>query len=317
MDKTPDPLKATIERWAKAERHEDAGSLPDAESLVAFRDRQLDPESRRELRRQLALQPDAAREYVDFVHFTELEPPTEDHRLTDQDVAAAFDAIRDKIMPSDSVSPEPTPHGTKSPDLASLDTELDSALDPRLQTASPRVAPNGRSDEPAVNDTAPAADPVYSVLRWQTSSSQRRYQQFAMAAAIAIALGAIWIGTLYQKLDHASAPKYTQVFDISVTRGGGPTSVAKQEGQLLLLIHDADLEEYSRGELEITDREGKVLFNQPLNAPTDASLPLSISVERASFPDGTYRIVLYGLDDARHRQVQRDYRWKLESEPTD
>ncbi len=296
-------LKADLEHWADLERGHSGDTLPTPEELVAFHDGRLDDTSRRTLRRQLALQPRAASEYVDLVHFDELEPPTESHRLTDQDVAAAFAAIRGKIAPSspsDSVLPDSVPSDSVLPDSVPSDQVplVQAPLDISRAERLPRIAPPGAYNE-----------------------ASRRYQQLAVAAGILVALSAVWIGVLYQKLGQAqdlvSAPRYSQVFDISVTRGAGPTSVAKQEAPILLLIHDADLEEFTHGELEISNRQGDVLLKHSVSAPQDASLPLELSVERATFPDGAYRIALYGLDDQGRRVLKRDYRWQLASEPTD
>ena len=138
-----------------------------------------------------------------------------------------------------------------------------------------------------------------------------------MAATIVIAVSAISIGVLQQQQAKvAEKPRYVQVVDLSVTRGGSSTSVATPSKDILLLFHDADLGKYDRGELVVSDQQGQEMMTHAVEAPSDATVPLSLTVDRASFPDGSYRIVLYGLDDAG-RHLVRDYRWRLESEPSE
>ncbi|MEM7587943.1 MAG: hypothetical protein AAF560_31430 [Acidobacteriota bacterium] len=307
------PPNPALEHWTDAERRKHDATPPTPEELVAYRDGTLDDASRQALQRRLALFPEHAREYLDLLHFDELEAPSPSHQVSDDDIAAALSAVRGAVAAEPGATAgegHEDPQGSQQ-EPAARSESLQAAPAAPLRTVAPRKAAS-----PAASPSEPASgapDPFYRVAPLSPGGRLRR---FAMAATLVLALGAGLAGVMQQRENSAAKPRYVQVVDLSVTRGGGSTSVARPSKDILLLFHDADLGDFPRGELEVSDHRGQILMTHEVEAPTDATVPLSLTVDRASFPDGSYRIVLYGIDEGG-RQLVRDYRWKLASESTE
>jgi hypothetical protein len=100
------------------------------------------------------------------------------------------------------------------------------------------------------------------------------------------------------------------VIDVHPTRGGRPTTVSNQAGQLLLVFHDAQLEPYSQGQMEILDSEGRLLLRHPFGAVPDQDSLLYLPVSQALLPHGSYRVRIFGLRGG-DRQLVQDYALRL------
>lgn len=107
MDKESISLAATLSRLAEQERQERGTSPPAPEELVAYHEGELDESAREALQSRLALDPDAAREYLDLKHFGNLQPPDDENRLSERDVETARARILARIQREEEASREP------------------------------------------------------------------------------------------------------------------------------------------------------------------------------------------------------------------
>ncbi len=165
------------------------------------------------------------------------------------------------------------------------------AMGPGLLAAA-GVEP-GRGDATEGGSVLPFGDPRGASRRWQTPA--------LWAAALMLTFGAAWIGTLHQQLAKQGAAQYATVIDIEVARGSRPYPVSPRATQVLLIVHDFDLETYSRGQLQVL-RRGTVLHTANLEpSPDDRSL-LYLALPRELLPAGSYRIKIFGqISDERGR----------------
>ena len=146
------PLAPAMKRSAEAERQRQEATPRRRRSSSPIATA-LDDASRRALRRRLALFPEHAQEYLDLVHFDELEAVSPEHQLSDDDVTAALAAVRSKLTPPTSGSDDPEPGSEMTPPFAPQSTVASSEPEPsarrrsRPSCASPtrgRIGPRTR-----------------------------------------------------------------------------------------------------------------------------------------------------------------------------
>ncbi len=142
----------------------------------------------------------------------------------------------------------------------------------------------------------------------------RRWRTFLAAAVLLVTVGAIWIGVLYRRLEERAGPQYARVIDVAASRGPRPYLVSPDAEQILLVVESFDLSAYSRGRLEIT-RKDVVLETADLDPSPDERSLLYLVLPRAQFPEGTYRLKIYGLDETG-RHLLKDMRLTLEDSLT-
>jgi len=80
-----------------AAQRDGLGEAPSPKELLAYRDGLLEPAERQRLEARLALYPDAAHALADLAAFPEIEPAPGLPELTDDDVAARWQAFRDRL----------------------------------------------------------------------------------------------------------------------------------------------------------------------------------------------------------------------------
>ncbi len=274
MDKTPISFETAIRKWAEERRRGLADALPDPEEMVGYRAGKLEPDAEAALQERLALHPAAARELLDLASFERLQPPDEQHRLSEADVEEALVAMRARI---------------------------------RLEDEKQDIRQGGL-EEPVVDE--PQAEIIqFPAKRLRTLRATVRIS--AMAALLAIVVGASWIGALYRKLEEAAGPRYATVIDVETTRGARPYAASPDAERILLVIHGVDLRSFARGRLEISTDGGEVLRQHDFTASEDEASLLTLDLPRDVLPDGTYRVEVFGLD-SEGRHPLKEYRFGLE-----
>lgn len=96
MDKRRGEIDASVRAYAAGQRRSREGH-PTVEELVAYHRGRLAKEAEELLRDHLALCKDCARMLLDLEAFPDLEPPSEAHHLSDEDVEEAKEALRSRI----------------------------------------------------------------------------------------------------------------------------------------------------------------------------------------------------------------------------
>lgn len=96
MDKRREKIDAPVRAYAAGQRRS-RGGHPPVKELVAYHREELTAAARELLRDHLALCEDCARLLLDLESFSDLEPPTEAHRLSDDDVEEAMEAMKARI----------------------------------------------------------------------------------------------------------------------------------------------------------------------------------------------------------------------------
>lgn len=92
-------LDSVLETIMAAKR-EELGEPPTPEELLAYRDGELDPAARRSVEARLAVYPDAARALADLAAFPGVEPAPGTPELSDDEIEARWQALRQKLGPS-------------------------------------------------------------------------------------------------------------------------------------------------------------------------------------------------------------------------
>jgi hypothetical protein len=87
-----------------AEKREQLGGPPTPEELLAYLDGELDDAARQSIEARIAVYPDAARALADLSSFPDVEPAPGTVEPTDEEVAATWEALRQKL---DGVRPAP------------------------------------------------------------------------------------------------------------------------------------------------------------------------------------------------------------------
>jgi hypothetical protein len=123
MVKRRETIDASVEDYA-AEKRRAEDAHPEVEELVAYHDGGLDAEARERIREHLTFCRDCSGLVLDLAGFAELAPPSEEHRLSAQDVAERkaelMARIRDEERPSAKLleftrRPEPPPAERRPP----------------------------------------------------------------------------------------------------------------------------------------------------------------------------------------------------------
>ncbi len=277
MEETQISLQAAIRRLAREKRGEHDEDLPAPETLVAYREGKLEGDAEQALQGHLALHPESAREVLDLASFSQLAAPRDAYRLSDRDVPAALAEMRERIRGE----PE------------SLDVTGD------LPT-----------------DVAPADDLPGVVRPFPVKESWRLgYREVVLLAATVVAVaGAFWLGTLFGAPGVQPGAHYASVIDVAVTRGPRPYTVSAQAEQVLLVVQDAGLAPYARGELVLATEAGEVIRTFDLSASADADSLLYLVLPRDELPAGSYRLELFGID-AEGRQPVKEFRLVLDPAP--
>ena len=97
MSEKSETLTEAVRRLAAAEGAAQGGDLPAPEDLVAYRDGRLEGAAKESLERRLALNPEAAREYLDLADPSRLREPGREEILSDQEVRETFASLRERI----------------------------------------------------------------------------------------------------------------------------------------------------------------------------------------------------------------------------
>ncbi len=176
----------------------------------------------------------------------------------------------------------------------------------RLGLKEPEAA--GEAEE-TVAEVHPFPEPRPDVWR-------PRERLLAIAAALLAIAAAAWITTLHRSLERQTGPQYAAVIDVEVTRGPRTLEVPPSSEQILLVVHDVNLETFARGQLELTTDAGENLRTFDLAAPPDDQSLLYFAVPQDLLPGGTYRMSLFGLDSAE-RRLLKEYRFKVDVATSD
>ena len=96
MDKRRGEIDAAVRAYAAGQRRSRQGHPP-VEELAAYHRGELAGEARELLRDHLALCAECARLLLDLENFADLGPPSEAHRLADDDVEEAKEALRSRL----------------------------------------------------------------------------------------------------------------------------------------------------------------------------------------------------------------------------
>jgi anti-sigma factor RsiW len=115
-------LKAIV-----AAKREELGEPPAPEELLAYRDGELDVAARQALEARIALHPEVARTLADLAAFPDVEPAPGTWEPSEEDVAAAWQALRRRLGQPAASEPIRRPEAVEAP----------RATSPRIRTFSP------------------------------------------------------------------------------------------------------------------------------------------------------------------------------------
>lgn len=106
MSQKSETLTEAVRRLAAAERAAEGATLRAPEDLVAYRDGKLEGSAKEALERGLALNPEAAQEYLDLIDPSRLATPGEEGFFTDQDARDVLLSLRERIREEESQGSE-------------------------------------------------------------------------------------------------------------------------------------------------------------------------------------------------------------------
>lgn len=257
-----------------AARLEELGGPPSPEELLAYRDGRLGPEERERMEARIAADPDAARALIDLEAFPDVEPAPGVPELSDEDLAAGWQAFRQRLPERAVPRPET----------------------PVVSPASPGPAPR-----PAVPQ--PARPPVPGRRRWAPS--------LPLAAGILFGIVVGWAGRTGwegRNVQVAAGPAINPLFMEVPPDGAGLRSApemieqpANSEALVLTLGSDGREErEFPAYEAEAFDESGRQVWKREGLRPTGVGT-FGLTFRREAMKPGRYRIDLYGRDRGERR----------------
>lgn len=282
MSEKPTPLVEAVRRLTAAEKAAAGRVRPSPEELLAYRDGSLDAGARDEIERYLSMNPKAVEEYLDLVDPSRLEAPGNEHEVSDDEVRLAFEGLKGR---------------------------LGLAVEGRSTGA---VGANPVPQSPVPQRPIPHK-PVPSPFDRRVRNLRLGLRLSALAAVLTVLVAGAWILHLRSVLEDSTGPRFAAIIDVHPTRGERPSRVSSQARDVLLVFHDAHVETYSDGWLEITDSEGHLVLGHSLKPAKDREAFLCLPVPRALLPNGSYRVQVFGLRGAERDLVQ-EYHLSLSSD---
>ena len=245
---------------------------PTPEELLAYSRRELDDGKRAALTERLALDSASVDDLLDLEHFEDLEPPSEAHRLSDNDVRRSLADFRTRVaMPDQEGSADDASKfatANLEPDSHTKRSDGDHKSPPE-EPRSPRNRPLRRRSLPA----------------W-----------LAVAAGLLLALG-LWTWEPSAEL------QASHVYQVRVTTSRSDIAVVTvpTEAQWIALRFDPqDLLE-PRGLLRIVSREEGVVFEQAIETAGASDNLLLVTLEANLLQPGYFHAEF--LDRTGQRQV--------------
>ena len=267
-----------------AARLEELGGPPTPEELLAYRDGRLSPEERERMEARIAADPDAARALIDLEAFPDIEPAPGVPELSDEDLAAGWQAFRQRL-----------------PDRAA----------PRTETPVVPLASPGPATRPAVSRPSSPAGPA-----------RRRWAPALRLAAgilfgIVVGWGAGRTGWKDRNVQVASRPAINPLVIELSPDGAGLRSAPEvielpADSEVLVLTLGSDGREgreFPAYEAEGFDESGRKVWKREGLRPTDVGT-FGLTLPRGAMQPGRYRIDLYGRDRGE-RQLLATYPLRL------
>lgn len=261
MAKSRETIDASVRAYA-AEKRQSLDAHPEADELAAYHRGGLDEGRRESIRDHLALCGDCTRLVLDLASFSELEPPSEEYRLTDDDVADLRAKVGARLDDG-----EPRAPGKL----------LD--FTPRTAPPEPEEAPRQVRAIPWWYHTVAAALLVAVVgLSLQVMELRR-------------SVGGVPAGNLPSRDNYRPISLVPSDEDL---RGGvqGQSACAASGGGLFVILTYLEKTTYSTYRVDISDDQGQLLSTIEDRRLLDDLVTLIFPAEHQK--PGEYRLKLYG-----------------------
>ena len=259
---------------------------PTPEELVAYARRELDEEARETLAERLALDQEAVDDLLDFERFERLEPPSEQHRLSDGDVVKALEALRERVAESrvaESRVAESRVAESRTAESRTAESRIEDPAPP-VSEVVPLARPAARTAPETV--PPPRAGPRSAGRR----PASRATAWLALAAGLLVAVG-IWSSGW-----PGGGPTAVQGYPIRIssTRAASGVYTAPATAETIQLILDpAGLPAGSRGRLVIEAGDGRVVFKQKIIGAENSESMLFVALSSDRLPSGRYRVEVF------------------------
>jgi len=262
-----------------AAKREELGEPPTPEELLACRDGRLDPAARQSVADRLAVYPDAARTLADLSAFPEVEPAPGTPELSDGEVEARWQALRQKLGEVERpLTPSPSPIARPSTGRGELPSTRPQAFSP---------SPGRREGDG----------------RGARGEGAAQSSMFRLAAAALLALGIGFLAGRGSRSDLPMGAVNVAIVELTPVEEGGTRSASEVElsdvsEELVLVLGPPDAREFPDYEAEVLDAEGARRWSRQGLQPTSLGT-FHLAFRRDALPPGTYRIHLFGREGER------------------